>query len=108
MNDTLAINGVEVFHHFGHGTYIKETRIPQGVSLQQHVHPHSHQSILVVGEVYVTVGDRVKLHIAPAVINVAAGIRHEVMAVKDSVWMCVHATNDTDPETVDQTILTGG
>lgn len=107
MNDTLAQHGVDVAHHFGGGTYAKETHIPAGIELQQHVHPHAHLSILAAGRVLVVAGDQEAEYVAPACITIAAGVRHRVVALTDAVWYCIHATDDTDPATVDSTILTG-
>ena len=106
--DPLARSGVDIAHHFAAGVYAKETRIPAGVSLTQHVHPHSHLSILAWGSVLVYADGVERSYTAPACIEIAAGVAHEVRALTDVLWFCVHATNETDPEAVDKTILLGG
>lgn len=105
--DTLAQHGVTVAHHFGGGTYAKETLIPAGVRLAQHVHAHDHLSILAAGRALVEAGGSRREHEAPACITIAAGIEHAVIALTDVVWFCVHATDDTDPATVDTSVLIG-
>lgn len=106
MIDTLAINGVDVVHHFGGGAYAKETHIPEGVRLTQHVHPHDHLSILAQGLAIVeAAGERVRFS-APACITIKAGIAHSVEAVTPVIWYCLWATDETDPEKVDTSILT--
>jgi quercetin dioxygenase-like cupin family protein len=105
--DILEINGVKVTHHFDIGAYRKETHIPAGVELQQHVHPHDHISVLESGTALVKFGDKEMEITGPKWIGIKNGIKHSVTAVTDVVWWCVHITDETDPEKVDTSILTG-
>lgn len=98
--------GVGIAHHFGGGAYIKETDIPRGASLAQHVHDHDHLSYLVAGEVTLTIDGAVQYLKAPACILMEAGKAHTVTARTDVRWLCVWATDCTDPEKVDD-VLTG-
>jgi quercetin dioxygenase-like cupin family protein len=94
--------GVGITHHFVGGLYCKETRIPAGVKLTQHVHEFDHLSILAQGRVSVTVDGVATEYAGPAFLTIAAGKAHEVAALTDTVWACLHATDCTDPEQVDQ------
>lgn len=87
------------------GLYAKETHIPAGTKLTQHVHPFDHLSILASGSVLVRADGWVESYAAPAAITIKAGIAHEVEAATDTVWFCLHATDETDPEKVDHAIL---
>jgi quercetin dioxygenase-like cupin family protein len=98
---------VEIVHHFCAGVYTKETHIPRGVALQQHAHAYDHLSVLAAGKVIVIVDGRSKNHEAPAVLTIKAGQQHTVIAKTNVVWLCIHKTDDTDPNTVDQSILKG-
>jgi quercetin dioxygenase-like cupin family protein len=93
--DALALHGVSVVHHFGGGVYAKETLIPAGVRLAQHVHPHDHLSILAAGLAIVEAGGSCQEYAAPACITIAAGVEHSIAALTDVIWYCVHATDDT-------------
>ena len=105
--DKLAAYGVEIVHHFGGGTYAKEARIPAGVVLTQHTHPHDHLSVLAQGVALVEVDGQSQYFTGPCCINIKAGAPHKVEAKTPVVWFCIHATDDTDPETVDTSILSG-
>ena len=105
--DALALHGVDVAHFFGAGVYAKETRIPTGVVLTQHTHPHDHLSILAKGHAMVEVNGERRSLSGPACLTIKAGEAHKVMALSDVVWYCLHATEDTDPATVDTSILSG-
>lgn len=102
----LDAAGVGIAHHFGGGSYIKETIIPQGASLAQHGHDHDHLSYLVSGEVVVTVDGVARVVHAPACLKIEAHKIHGVHAVTDAIWLCVWATECTDPARVDD-VLTG-
>ncbi len=106
LHESLQAHGVDLVHHFASGVYAKETRIPAGVVMTQHVHPFDHLSILASGTVAVTVDDASMGAITgPACINILAGKVHSVTAITDAVWFCIHATDETDPEKVDAEIL---
>jgi quercetin dioxygenase-like cupin family protein len=96
---------MHIEHHFGGGVYSKETRIPAGTTLAQHVHKHDHLSILASGHVLVTVDGRSQHFKGPACLTIAAGKSHAVSALSDVVWYCIHATEETDPERVDHTLI---
>ena len=101
----LAEAGVEVSHHFFYG---KRARIPKGRELTQHVHPYDHYSLLVAGIVDVESEGRSIRYLArmgPCCIEIKAGIAHKVTAITDAIWICLHETDDTNPETVDRSIL---
>ena len=102
---TLDNAGVGIVHHFSSGLYAKETQIPAGVLLTQHVHSFDHLSALMKGTCTVTVDGRTTYHEAPEFLTIRAGQAHEVYAMTDVVWACLHATDETDPERIDHVIL---
>jgi len=92
-------------HHFGGGVYVKETAFPAGSVLVQHRHSHAHLSYLVSGTVQVEVeGDRRQLT-GPTCLEIQAHKHHGVKALTDCVWLCIHATDCTDEEGVDQVLI---
>lgn len=105
--ENLAALGIDIEHHFGGGCYIKRADMPAGTFLAQHEHPHDHLSVLVSGTVRLKVDNAVVQLTGPQIILVEKGRSHSVEALTDAVWLCVWATDDTDPQTVDQTILKG-
>lgn len=105
--DTLELAGVKVNHHFGAKEYMKETLIPAGVALEQHIHPHDHLSVLVSGKAIVSVEGKSTEHEGYTPFVIEAGKMHGVQALTDVVWLCIHGTTDKDPATVDSTILKG-
>ena len=94
-----------ISHHFGGGVYAKETRIPAGYTLGQHVHLFDHLSILASGTAEISVDSETTQHTGPACLVIKAGKQHEVHALTDVIWYCVHATDCTDPETVDEVLI---
>ena len=98
----------EVHHHFSNGVYAKEYRLAAGHTAITHKHNYPHMSILAQGEVVVTVekvnpvGSLSYPLRAPEVIEIAAGLNHSIRAVTDTVWYCIHATDETDVEKIDQ------
>jgi quercetin dioxygenase-like cupin family protein len=95
-------------HHFSSGVYAKETRIPAGYVLVQHAHKHDHLSILASGSVELAVdGEKSVVH-APACLTIAAGKHHGIKSITDVVWYCVHATDCTDEDDIDEVLIESG
>ena len=92
-------------HYFSSGVYAKETRIPAGFVLVQHAHKHDHLSILASGSVELVVDGVKSVVHAPSCLTIAAGKHHGIKSLTDVVWYCVHATNCTDENEVDETLI---
>lgn len=99
---------VDVQHNFSDGLYAKEIFIPKGCFILQHKHEYSHLSILAKGKVLVGVNDDVEEYTAPACINIVAHAKHGIQALEDSVWYCIHATDETDINSIDEVLIEKG
>ena len=96
---------MKVTHHFGAGTYIKETEFGPGEDVPMHEHVHTHQSVLCQGWALLTV-DGVATEIrGPKVLTIEAGHRHQVRALTPITWLCIHASDETDPAKIDETLV---
>jgi mannose-6-phosphate isomerase-like protein (cupin superfamily) len=85
--------------------YAKETQIPAGFILVQHVHKHDHLSILASGSVEMVVDGVKSIIHAPACLTIAAGKHHGIKSITDVVWYCVHATDCADENEIDQVLV---
>ena len=92
-------------HYFSAGVYAKETLIPAGHVLVQHKHKFSHLSILASGSIELMVeGERKIIH-APACLTIEADKHHGVKSLTDVVWYCIHATECTDMDEIDEVLI---
>ncbi len=99
MNDIIT-------HHFGGGVYAKETRIPADSWLVQHAHKFDHLSILAEGSVELIIDGESQIINAPACLTIKANKHHGVRSITDVIWYCIHATDCTDEDTVDEVLIT--
>jgi quercetin dioxygenase-like cupin family protein len=83
-------------HHFSSGVYIREQTLEQFFAVDTHAHNYDHISVLVSGVATVETNGTVATYVGPAVIEIKAGIRHHIVAVTNIVWMCIHATSETN------------
>lgn len=83
-------------HHFGADVYIREGFIPRGHRIKKHIHTYDHYSILGMGAVAVSVDGVMTPFYAPACIKIEAGKEHEVLAMTDAVWYCIHGANSDE------------
>lgn len=95
----------EILHHFGGGVYAKETIVPAGMALVQHKHAFDHLSILAGGTVEVVVDGERKEVTGPACLMIQAGKYHCIRALTDAVWYCIHATDCTDADHIDDVVI---
>jgi quercetin dioxygenase-like cupin family protein len=95
-------------HHFSAGVYAKETLIPAGHVLVQHKHKFSHLSILASGSIELMVDGERKIIHAPACLTIEADKHHGVKSLTDVVWYCIHATECTDLDEVDEVLIAPG
>jgi quercetin dioxygenase-like cupin family protein len=94
-----------VVHHFSAGVYAKQMKLPAKHFAISHAHEYDHMSILASGEATVEVDGVIDLYKAPACINIAAGKHHEIVAITDVVWFCIHATDETDTSKIDEVLI---
>jgi quercetin dioxygenase-like cupin family protein len=92
-------------HHFSAGVYAKEVCIPAGQVLVQHKHKFDHLSILASGLIELMVGDKRTTIDAPACLTIKANEHHGVKAITDVVWYCIHATDCTDIDQIDDLLI---
>ena len=85
-------------HHFAEGLYAKEYFLPKGWAVPQHVHSYSHLSILAIGEVVVDIDGEHTFYKAPACIEIEAHKSHVIITQTDTVWYCIHATEQAEEE----------
>lgn len=92
-------------HHFSDGLYAKQVHIPANHVVTSHCHQYSHLSVLAEGDVIVEVGGKFVEYSAPACIEIKAGLHHRVMARTDATWFCIHATQETDVDKIDEVLV---
>ncbi len=98
----------DIKHHFSDGLYAKESFIPKGSFGQKHVHNYSHLSILAGGRVVIEAGEESKEYSGMCCIEIKAGITHKIIALEDSHWFCIHATDATSADEVDEVLINKG
>ncbi len=102
-----AVNPVQG-HHFAGGVYAKEAFVPAGYEVSKHTHEYSHLSILASGQAMVVADEVGTVYTGPACIEIKGGIPHHIIAITDVVWFCIHATDETDVDKVDEVLITKG
>jgi len=95
----------QTVHYFSDGLYSKQMVIPKGFIACQHKHNFSHLSILAKGSVIVKTDDYNHVYCAPACIKIKAETYHQIEALEDSVWFCIHATNEIDSAKAEEILI---
>ena len=92
-------------HTFADGVYVREIFIPQGALIVGKIHRHSHPNFLLSGDVSVLTEEGVKRMQGPVSMISPAGTKRVVYAHSDSVWVTVHATDETDLEKIEDVVI---
>ena len=96
----------QVKHHFAAGVYAKEMVFTPEYDFKQHAHKYDHMSILAKGSALVEVNGIHTHYKAPAVIEIKKELSHTVIALEPCVWYCIHPTDLTDPDEIDESFST--
>jgi quercetin dioxygenase-like cupin family protein len=96
---------IDLDHHFIGGVYAKAIHFKRGDWAQQHKHTHEHMSVIASGFCTVTIDNHRVSYGPGSVLRIPAGIAHTVYANTDATWLCIHATEETDPAKVDHQLI---
>lgn len=110
MYDKTAFENVEktdlnTKHFFSENVYAKQMSLPAGHVAISHSHKYDHISILASGRCMVYTDNEMREYIAPACINIKAGVEHQIEASEDVTWYCIHATSETDISKIDRVLI---
>ena len=97
-----------ILHHFSSGVYAKQMHLPKGFTALSHAHVFDHLSILAAGKVIVKTDDTTRVYESPACITIEKNTNHSIEALEDTVWFCIHATDETDVNKVDEVLIHNG
>lgn len=95
---------IPVVHHFGPGIYIREVTLPPGTMVLGHCHRYEHLCILQKGTLSVIDGTGSRRLTAPMIFTGPPGSKL-VYAHDEVVFQNVFATEETDIETLEDTLV---
>lgn len=95
-------------HHFSDHIYAKEMTLPKGHVALSHKHSYSHLSCLASGKCIVYTDNEKNTYEAPAMIEIKAGVEHQIEALEDVTWFCIHATDEKDVDKIDRVAIANG
>jgi quercetin dioxygenase-like cupin family protein len=76
------------------GIHAKKMLLPEGYFAVSHKHKYDHLSILAKGKCMLITDKGKEIFEAPKMIEIKAGVHHEIVALEDVLWFCLHATDD--------------
>lgn len=96
---------MQVEHEFKDGYYIKKCLLPPGITFAQHRHTHDHQSKLISGIAKVEVDGNETIYKSPCELTIKARKIHSVTPITECEWHCIHKTDKTDAEDIDEEFI---
>lgn len=105
IRNELHLIDPDVAHHFSHGVYGRELRIPAGSVVVGHIHKFTNMNVLLEGEMDVQTNDGVK-RVGPGFLIVSPpGTKRVAYAHTDCRWLTVHGTHETDIDKIEQQFI---
>ena len=93
-------------HSFVDGAYVREIFLPAGMFFVTKIHKKTHPYFILKGTVSVLIDDKTKVIEAPFSGITQAGTQRIIYTHKDTVWITVHVTNETDLGKIEKEIIT--
>ena len=78
------------------GIYAKKMELPAGYFAISHKHNYDHMSILAKGKCLLVTDSGEVPYTAPAMIHIPKDLHHEIVAIDDVLWFCLHSTDSFD------------
>ncbi len=103
--DILPIIEENIVHHFSDNVYAKQMAAPANTKITTHKHKYDHLSILSEGTALVRIDGKEQLYRAPACINIEKNKTHEIIALDNIVWFCIHSTEEKDISKIDEVLI---
>jgi hypothetical protein len=96
---------IETRHYFADGIYAREIMIPAGTLLTGAVHSKGHINIISQGDITVYTDEGIQRLTAPCTVVTAPGSKRIGYAHENTVWVTMIATEETDIEVIENTIV---
>lgn len=96
---------LKIEHIFHPGMYMRKMVLPARHFAHSHKHNFDHFSFVTKGRVQVEVDGETTVLDGPDCILIRAGKVHTITAMTDTTWYCIHATDETDPDKIDHTLV---
>ncbi len=104
--ERMGTTEFETSGFFVGGMYVKTVVIPAGSYLTSRVHKTNHPFILSQGSMIIYTQDGGEMRVdAPYIDITLAGTRRFAMAETDCLWTCVHRTDKTTHEEVEEEVV---
>jgi quercetin dioxygenase-like cupin family protein len=86
--------GIEFF--FADKMCARKMKLPKGYKAYSHAHTYDHLSVLARGIARVTTDADSKTYHAGDCITIKAGVHHQIEALEDIIWFCIHPGEPDD------------
>lgn len=98
-------NSLPLTHTFSDGIYAREIFMPKGMYVVGHIHNTTHLNIISTGKALLYMNGDLSEIEAPFTFESKAGTRKVLYIIEDMFWTTVHVTNETNIDTLENTLV---
>ena len=92
-------------HYFAPGMYGRELLIKAGELIVGKIHKHAHINVISQGEILVVTEFGRARYEAPFTFVSEPLTKRAVLALEDTIWTTIHATDSTDLEVIEEEVI---
>jgi hypothetical protein len=92
---------LDVEHIFSRGVYARRMLIPKDTVLTGKMHKYNHLNIMLYGDIEIATDEGTKRIDKPCIFESKAGTKRAGFAHEETVWITIHATEETDIEKIE-------
>jgi hypothetical protein len=92
-------------HTFVDGAYVREIFLPKGMLFVTKIHKKTHPYFIMKGDVSVLTEDGIVRIQGPHAGITVAGTKRLILTHEDTIWITVHATNETDISKIEEEVI---
>ncbi|AWD90290.1 hypothetical protein [Dickeya phage Amaethon] len=98
-------SGGNVQHYFSDGLYARKLMLPAGSAIVGKIHLNGQINFLMKGTIRVTTDTGVEELTAPQIVVTGPGTKRAGYAITDVEWVTVSATDETDLDKIEDSII---
>lgn len=92
-------------HYFAPGVYCRQLFIPEDQLIVGKLHRFGHINIISHGTIDVVTEFGIARYVGPVTFTSEPGTKRVVHAITDTLWTCIHPTDETDLERIEEEVI---
>jgi len=99
---SMGVPKTKLTHHFADGVYVREMFLPKGTVIVGKKHRYRCINIMIKGDITIYADGDQERFIDHYIGVAPVGTQKAALVNEDTIWLCIHATNKTDLDEIEE------